>query len=254
MVSATLVLGSFMTVLEGLSYLVVAALFGQRRVGAESRVSAALFQSWWNLIGANKIIAALAGLGAVYGVIDAPFYIAIIYFNVVILCLSLWCLLSYLTYLVTGRRSSMYLVSAFYLAYYLLLTYHIAAGAPTGVEQGPWRTSLVSRNVAPPLRQLVVFAGLVLPQTIAAFAYFGLVFRVHDGLARWRLLWVSASILCWTVSIFLVSYPGFDHSAVMQVGSRMIGVGSAFLGLLAYRPPLSLQRQHATDPGATQPQ
>lgn len=229
-----MLLGSAMTIMEGLGYIVVAYAFGHRSLDGAARLAAILFQAWWYLIGANKILAAAVGLGAVYGALSASFYVAVTYFNVVVLCASLWCLLSFLGYLLTGRRAVFYWVGALYLVYYVLLTYHITAGVPVAVGEGQWRTYLVSQNPAPAWRTALVGAGLVVPQVIGAIAYATLVVRFRDLVTRARILLVSLSIIGWTVGIYLVTNPGFSSNAALQVMSRVVGVGSASLGLLAY--------------------
>lgn len=235
--SATFLAGSLLTVLEGAAYLLVAGLLGRRRVAGDLAVPARMFQAWWELIGVNKIASALAGLGAAAGWVSDPVYVAMIYLNVVILCISLWSLLSYFTYLRNGPPAIRTWIIILYSAYYLLLTYHITAGGPIGAEIGPWRASLANQGGAPPLRQLAVLTLLVLPETIAAVSYLLLVFRVRDRTARFRIALVSIGILAWTATILLVALPAFESSPGVQVASKLIGIAGALLCVLAYLPP-----------------
>lgn len=241
--SVTFLLGSLLRILEGLAYLMVASLLSRRHVAGDLAVPARMFQAWWTLIGANKIASALAGLGAAAGWVQDPLYVAVIYLNVVVLCLSLWCLLSYFAYLRSGPPAVRAWITLLYVGYYLLLTYHIAASHPLGAEIGAWRANLVSAGEAPPLRQLLILAFLVLPQTIAAFSYLLLVRRVRDRTARFRISLVSVGILAWTGSLLLAALPMVESSVSLQVTSRFLGIGGALLGLVAYQPPGWLRRR-----------
>jgi len=214
----------------------------RRSVAADGRLAALLFQWWWFLIGANKIAAASAGLAAGLGLAGAAAYIAVIYLNVIVLCVSLGCLLSYFAYLVSGRTRPIRFVVAFYVAYYLLLTYRIAAAQPYDVGFGPWRSFLVNRVGLPAVTGLPVLVGLVLPQTIMAFVFLWLAFRVGNA--------HTASGWSWSAS---ASSPGPRASCSCrcrasmsmgpgQVASRLIGLTSASLGLLAYATPRWLRR------------
>lgn len=237
-VTMTFLLGSLLTVLEGSAYLAVGGLLGRRRVAGELETPARMFRAWWILIGSNKLASAGAGLGVAAGYFNDRMYVAVIYLNVVVLCLSLWCLISYFAYLRLGPPAIRYWIVALYVAYYFLLTYHITAGQPTGAEVGAWRANLSSGGPpAPPLRQLLILALLALPELVAALSYLFLLRHVSDRTARYRILLVSFGVVAWTASILLVALPFSESSAPIQVTSRLVGIAGALLALLAYLPP-----------------
>lgn len=239
----TFYLGSTLTLLEGLSYVTVGLLLARRPVPSDLAVPARMFQAWWLLIGANKLLSALAGLGAAERLVSDQVYVAIIYLNVIVLCLSLWSLLSHLAYVRRGPPAIRAWIVGLYVAYYFLLTYHITAGDPQGAAVAEWRTTLVSNNPSVPLRQLLTLLFLVLPQLVGAIMYFALLFRVADRSSRFRILLVSLSIVAWTASILMVAMPGFDESPGLQVSSRFVGILAALMGLIAYFPPHWLRRR-----------
>lgn len=237
MVAPTLLAGTLLTILEGATYVAVGLLVLERPVTGPARGTWQLFTAWWLAIGANKLIAAAAGLAVAAGVLGTSVYIAVVYLNLAILCVSLACLGAYLTILFTGRTTPVRYVVALYFAYLVLLTYNVTAARPVGVGLGEWRTFLVNEGQSPTPVRLLVLALLFVPQTVGAILYLGLYPRLPDRAQRYRVVLVGGAILAWTAGITLVALPGFSDNAWMQVGSRVVGATAAIVTLLAYRPP-----------------
>jgi hypothetical protein len=225
MSETTLAVGHLLTLLEGIGYLAVAELLRRRRVAPQWQLPAALFRLWWVLLGA----------------VGNEAYFAALYLNFVILAASLACLLSYFSFLLSGKARYYLAIALFYFGYYVLLTYQVAASNPTGVLAGEWRTFHVG-TPSPPWRRLLVLAGLALPQLIAAIAYLTLAFRITERPVRFRITMVAFSVIAWTTGVLLIAVPGFGSSPALQVASRGVGLLGAFLAILAYRPPRSIQR------------
>lgn len=236
MPSASFLLGSAMTALEGLAYLTVGWLLMARTAAPENAASLRLFRVWWFSIGTNKLVAVIAGLGGAYGVIGAPAYLAALHVNFPILALSLGSLMGYLLFLLRGRTFGV-AVGVAYALYYLVLEYNFVAASPTGFAVGAWRTYHVSAGASPPLTGALVLAGLVLPQVVASVALMLHVPRAADRDVRYRLVLVASSILLWTASVLFVAWPTFDTSPGLQVASRVVGLVGASSALSAYRPP-----------------
>lgn len=237
MPSATLVAGGLMTLVEGVGYLVVAGLLAARPVASEMRLGSSLFQGWWVGIGVNKVLAALAGLGATFGLIDGAVYVSVLYFNLVLLAASFWCLLSYFSFLYTGRTTAFFALGLLCTAYLVFLTYNLAATRPLGYALGEWRTYHTFEVAAPVWRSLVLLGTLVALPLAPALAHLRLLSRLTDRARRYRVVLVTGGILLWTTSVFFVAFPGFDASPTRQVLSRLVGALGALLALWAYRPP-----------------
>lgn len=239
-----------MTLAEGLTYLAVAALLAARPVGEDVRLGARLFQGWWAGIGVNKVLAGLVGLGATFGLVDGPIYIAVLYLNLLLLALSFWCLLAYFSFLYTGRTKAFLPIALVCFGYFALLMYNLTATSPTGFGLGTWRTYHTFENPAPVWRSLVLLVLIVVLPMAPALAHLRLLPRLHDRAQRYRVLLVSGGIVLWTVSVFFVAFPGFDSSAALQVLSRTVGATGALFALWAYYPPEWVQRRLGNGQGA----
>jgi hypothetical protein len=233
--SPTLVAGSLMTIAEGIGYLSVGFFLRRRDVSESARVALFLFALWWYTIGLNKALAGTIGLGAALGAVPLELYVAVLHLNIAILCISLASLLYYFVYLFWGWRQAILPISAFYVAFYVLLMYNLVRAAPSAIELGQWRTDYVASNTTPPWMGLLIVLMLVLPQAFGALSHFVLYFRTKDPVQRHRIALVSWSIVAWTVSIALIVTPRFNTNAILQLLSRLIGVAAAVAGLMAYR-------------------
>jgi len=228
-----------MTVVEGLAYVLVGSRLRRREVSAGARLALTLFSLWWYSIGINKIIAGVVGVGVAFDQVSLALYVAVLHLNLAILCVSLASLLFYFAFLFTGRRHAIVPVAAFYLGFYILLTYNLLSHAPDAILKLKWRIDHHASSEAHPVVGLLILACLVLPQLVGAITHFVLYFRTTDPAQRHRIVWVSWSIIAWTVSITLITTRIFDESALVQLFSRLVGVAAAFAGLWAYRvaPP-----------------
>jgi hypothetical protein len=139
-------------------------------------------------------------------------------------------------------------LAIFYIAYYLLLIYYIQARIPVDVTVGRWNAGLVfERQAGGPLFYIALLL-LVFPQIIGSLAYFTLYFQVKNPTQKYRILLVSWSIIIWFMSAFLASITGIGQQDWWQVISRLIGLGAAFIILIAYQPPFSIQRRFGVTP------
>ena len=241
----TLVAGGLMTLLEGAGYLVVAALLAARSVSPDLRLGSRLFQGWWAGIGANKVLAGLVGLGATFGLVDGPAYVAVLHLNLVLLVASLWCLTAYFAFLYTGTTRGFGALAATCALYLLFPIYNLTAAGPTGFGLGRWRTYHTVETPSPAWRSLVLLATMVVLAAGPAIAHLRLLLRLEDPAQRYRVALVSFGIVLWTVSVVFVAFPNFDTSALRQVASRAFGLVGALLALWAYRPPAWVARRLA---------
>lgn len=235
MASATLVLGSLMTVAEGIGYVAVGYLLRRRTVSHDARLALILFSLWWYSIGLNKALAGTVGLGAAFGLVPLELYIAILHLNIAILCVSLASLLYYFLYLFWGRKNILAPIAIFYACFYVLLSYNLILAGPREIILRNWRTDYDPTGPSPPGLGLAIAVLLILPQAFGALSHFTLYFRTGDPEQRHRIALVSWSVVAWTVSIALIVTPTFDESALLQFLSRVIGLAGAVAGLMAYR-------------------
>lgn len=249
MLSGTFVAGTALTSVEALIYIAVGLLL--LGSGRSPRSAAwALFVSWWVLIGCNKLLSAIAGLGAAQGWLSADAFIAIIYVNLAVLAVSLACLMSYLLYLFTGTMRSAAWVALGYLAFYLVLVYNVSAGQPNGVAIGSWKATHTGASQAPDAVRLLVLVLLFVPQVVGAALYASLRGKLTASLARYRVTLVPVAIVAWSLSILLIALPAFVESPAMQVGSRLVGATAGLVTLMAYRPPAWVRARLEAEDGS----
>jgi len=169
---------------------------------------------------------------------------AITYVNIGVICIALWGLLYYLIYLYSGRVGTWKPIAAFYVAYFVFLTWAIIRADAQSVETGPWQATI---QYAHPIAEQPYFAAviafLIFPQLIAAAAYFLLAFRVDDAMARYRIVLVSMSIFVWFGLAFIGSAVGWTGLPAWLVTSRLIGLSAALTVFFAYKPPRFIERR-----------
>jgi hypothetical protein len=211
---------------------------------SEARVAWNLFVTWWIALAATTLISGVLNLLGAFNLASLSVFITMTYINVLIICVALWSLLYYLTYLFTGNNRSLVPISVFCAVNYALLVYYITASMPTGVTVGRWSTSIeYSNRITGPFLILVLMLILV-PQMIGALAYFTLFFRVKDATQKFRILLVSMSIFVWFGSSLVASLTGVSDFDWWQIASRAIRLGSTLTILMAYFPPLWIKQRY----------
>lgn len=243
MTSGTLVLGSLMTMAEGLAYALVAYRLTARVPLPAGREAIQFYTLFWYTIGINKFLAGAASFAAAYGAVQLDHYVALTFVNVLIFSVSLWALLYYLLYVRLGHARFLFPLTALYVGYYVLLTSNLVALHPASIQLGEWRTALRYEESTPPWVGLLVLGVMVLPQTVATLAYVALYRRAQTRAIRYRIPLVAWSILAWSASVFLVALPGFADNGWMQLTSRLVGLSAAAAALLAYAPPAGVRRR-----------
>jgi hypothetical protein len=238
--------------ISGVFALVVAGIYGyvgwrlQQRVvlSMDGRLAWRLLTVWWYGLAGTTLVTGIMSLLGALALTSLPVFVVLTHINLLLICVALWGLLYYLLYLFTGSRRSLLPLTVFYIAYYGLLVYYITVSTPTSVQAGRWSTSIIYR--APLTGPLVFFVLilLVFPQIIGALAYFTLYFRVKGVTQKYRILLVSWSVIIWFGSAFAASAAGLAKYDWWQIASRLLGLGAAFVILMAYLPPAWLKRRY----------
>jgi hypothetical protein len=210
----------------------------QRRTASPGvRLAGAAFTTWWYAISAVTIIGAVHTAVAAYGRATLESALLETHLALLLLCVALWGLLYYLLYLYTGWQKLWAVLAVGYVLYYAMLLYFVIASRPIGVKVDRWQVQLEYEQMltGPFFGALIVL--LLVPQILAAIAYFLLYFQTSDPSARYRIAVVSFSIILW-FGLPLVGIPlHVSEEDWWQVVSRVIGVGATLAILAAYRPP-----------------
>ena len=222
----------------------VAARLRQRTISNPgARLAWQLFGLWWYCVAATTLVDGILHLLGAFNIVSLPFFVALTYVNILLICIALWGLLYYLVYLFTGSQRFLIPLTIFYILYYVLLVYYITAGDPARVEITRWTTQLVyAHPLTGPFFSLALVL-LVFPQILASLAYFTLFFRVREATQRYRILLVSWCIILWFGSAFVASAAGLSQEDWWQILSRLIGLGAAMGILCAYFPPEIIRRR-----------
>ena len=249
MIEPTLLFGATLSLVSAGIYFYVGRVLSRRRPAShEAGIAWSLFVVWWYALAAATISGALVSLLGAVGAGSVPLFVTFNYANFLAICTALYGLMFYLIYLFTGNYRVLWPLAIFYIAYYLLLIYYIQARIPVDVTVGRWNAGLVfERQAGGPLFYIALLL-LVFPQIIGSLAYFTLYFRVKNSTQKYRILLVSWSIIIWFMSAFLASITGIGQQDWWQVISRLIGLGAAFIILIAYQPPFSIQRRFGVTP------
>lgn len=228
---ATLVLSAAAaSVASGLFLAAGMALLKRRHDSPESQQAVGLFAVWWiglavyALGGANQDLLAAVGL--------APFglFLALRYMQMFAMCIGLWGLMYYIAYVLTGRKSFLAPLAAFYAAYYAVLLFLVTRGLPHDVAVEPWRTSLVFSH--PVLGAMGVALLLVIPPLVGAVSYLLVLREAPSAAHRARIVIIAASTVVWCASIVLR-----DGGLVAAVVPAALGLFSAMSISWAYATP-----------------
>lgn len=218
----------------------------ERDVSPDARLAARMFAVWWMSIGIGIGVIALRDLAVALtappGPVVTSLAIAARYVYLLALCVAVWALLYYLVYLFSGRKGTLWPLAAVYGSIFAAIAYFTTILEPAGVRVESWvvhveyaRAQELARTGAA-ARRMFVFA-LLLPQILAALAYFSLIFRVRTRAQKFRVAVVSWSLVIWLGSSLLAVTTSLGAEAWWEAGSRLIGLAAAAAVLSAYRTP-----------------
>jgi hypothetical protein len=214
----------------------------RRSVSPTSQLANYQFATFWLGLALAAALSAIEDLIAVATVPPLALVVTAGYLEILLLCVILWSLVGYLLFLFTSRQFLVAL-SLFYAALYVALVYLITASQPTGVTVTNGSVAVTyATSFSLPL-VLVLVVGLLVPELVAAVLYFTLVFRTKDRTVRYRITLVSWSL----IAIFGLSFVNLGAAVggglAGQVLSQSVAVFAAIVILLAYYPPVALQRR-----------
>jgi len=211
---------------------------------SQGRIAWQLFIVWWYGVAVTTLIGGLLNLFGAFGLTILPLFVTATYINLLVICLAIWGLLYYLIYLFTGNSQLLVPLTIFYIIYYIFLVYYTTARVPESVNVDRWRTTLAYHTALRGPFFVMLILLLLLPQVIGGVAYFTLYFRVTEVTQKYRVLFVSWSIIIWFLSPFIAIAGGLADQDWWQLVSRLIGIAAALAILMAYLPPRWLKRRY----------
>jgi hypothetical protein len=244
MVATTLLWSGVFALVTGLVYGLVGRKVGRPDLSPEERRAVAMFKLWWySLAGVTLVSAAFLMLGA-FGSIDLALFMALLFAELVVICLALWGLAYYLAFLFTGKTRYFVPLGVFYGVLCLWLFYLVVAADPVGVTVTRWQVMLdyANQEVLAGFNLLFVVL-LVGPQLVGAIAYFTLLFRTDNPHAKYRIAMVSVSLMVWLGSGIVAGALGIGEDESWMLASRFISLAAALAIFLAYQPPAWVSRR-----------
>ncbi|MHB8606422.1 MAG: hypothetical protein ACYDCK_14340 [Thermoplasmatota archaeon] len=246
-----LVIAGVVALVVALAYGLVALRFGRRKLVERSSERALIaFAVWWGALALNIALGGLTYVAAGAGYTSVGVETTWAVFERLLLAVSLFGLLYYMAYVLTGREFTRTL-GVFYGAYFVFLLYSMLAGTPDGVAVYTWRTDLHYATPAPPAMTAVNGVWLLLPPIAAAVGLFSLAFRVSDRTARYRSIVVSVSVVLWWVVAVVAGQRAALSDDAFQVFNRFFGLAAALAVFAAYYPPTWVQRTLHVHPYST---
>ena len=201
----------------------------RQRVGADAREVMMLFSVWWLGLALYAVGGASQDLLAGVGLATFPLFIALRYLQIIAICIGLWGLMCYVSFILTGKRSLVAPLAAFYSVYYAAVLFLVTRGIPAGIEADAWHTALV---FATPV--LSAFAGallLVIPPLVAACTYFALFLHARSPSQRLRVALVTLSTFAWSAGLLMREFRW------ASMGPAALGIVAGWSVTLAYQPP-----------------
>lgn len=243
---ATLVMGSVFSLGSAGIYAYVGSQIAGRTVSSAARLASAMFAIWWYGLAGVSFISGVLNLCAAAGLRDLNLWLTFGMFNLLLLCAALGGLLYYLVFLYTGSRRALAPLAAFYALLYVALMYLVNLATPTHIEIGRWRAEVKYVEEFNQAYAILFVILLLVPQMLAALAYFSLFFQTTDLTQRYRIALVSGAIVLWFGVSLAVGFVGgreFSESDIWQVLSRVLSLLAPFMILVAYKPPKAWKRR-----------
>ena len=248
MVDALILTQTVLTALTAIVYLYVGYHLARRRVEGPNRLAAALFATWWIILGGLQIMTLVGRLLSDSGVRDLAVHLTLAEIELLALCIALWALLYYLVFVLTGTRRAMMPLAIFYGAFYVWILYLILSLHPMGVKDAP--TGGVQLDFAEEAPGYATFAFIVLllgPVLVGAIGYFRLYFRVQGTTQRYRIGMIAVTLIAWFGSAAIASASGVSNAAWWRPASTFLGLLAALAIYFAYRPPAFLRRRYGLE-------
>lgn len=221
-------------------YLYLGWRLSRRKVSPQTRLPAVQFSLFWVCLAAASAITGFESLVAAFQAPSLAVVLTLLYLEVLILCLLLWALIGYLTFLYTGRQYILSLAALYGLLYVLLLYFVTASGPDTvTVTLGVVGLGYQTQVGGPILGVLLLI--LVVPEFLCSILYFSLFFRTRDPTVRYRVLLVSWSLLGWFTLSFVNLGARLGGGLMAEALSNSLGLVTAAVIILAYYPTHGLR-------------
>lgn len=238
-------------------YIWVARIVLVKDVEGEAKRANVMFAVWWLALALLYFVAPLLSLPPQFGYRDLALAVTVLNIVFLLIVVAIWGLVYYLAYLYTGDKRWFWPLAVFYFLLGCGLLYFLTWLDPSGFKDDGSLAFTKQSTGAPAISPVISIAfglAFIIPVLIAAVAYGTLFFRVHEPGPRYRIGMVSGAFILqfgWsaisTILQLSVKYP--DSLGLALLGNAL-GIASAVIILLAFRPPRGIrERLAATSSG-----
>lgn len=256
MFSATLLAAALVACLSAAAYGIVAWQLRKRAPqDPNDRWALQHFVIWWAATAANIFVAGLLYLAAAFDRINLAMQLADSVLQRVLLAVSLWGLLTYLLYLVTGKRYAR-LTGLLYSVHAAFMVTVIFRSQPNGVIVAAWRTDLSYVTEAPGWFDMVNLFLVVLAPVVVSVAFLVIAIRlpkVGHAEQRLRSIVVATALIFWWIVAVTAGQRELLDLEWLQLVNRALGLSAAVAIVVVYNPPAWLRRKWSVDTDGDSP-
>jgi hypothetical protein len=219
-------------------YLYVGKRLFERVVSTSARLASIQLALFWGGLGVTILLDAFEVAFALGNSFTLPLALTFVIVSDLVAVVALWGLVSFLTYVYTGRY---HLVEwgAIYIAFFVLAIYYTLAQDPSGVAFAMGTPTLVYSVPAINWLSAVIVLILIGPELVGAILYLSLLRRTKVQEQRSRIWLVGGGILLWmALDIFV---PGTTGAEILV--RTVLEVIPGLMTLIAFYPPSWAQRR-----------
>lgn len=248
----TLLLTGTFALAIALVYLRIGAIVARRPLDPHDAAPWRAFAGWWFGVGANVGLTGVFTIVAAVGVTALPWFLVQAHVERLLLAVSLWCLLAYLTFIHRGDRRLWGPLVVYAIALWALTTYLLVLRAPDHVLIHAWaRPRVDGSGTRPPLLGITALFLVVAPPVLFAALNLRLRRLIPDRARRRRITTLSAGIVVW----ILVATVAYELATVawLQIVNRAVGLLAALAMFHAYRELRPERRSRSAAPPEAAP-
>lgn len=219
-------------------YYGMARAVSQRKVSGNAEWALMGFAAWWAAVALNSGLSAVGKVTQMTIGWSPEAYFGFIAITFLIIVYGLMGLQYYLTFLVSGWKSSWKPIMAYYLLFLGYTVYLVALSDPTNVyldhETGNLAADYMVDLEGTP--EVAIFSlGLIVPVLIGSALYASFFFRVEDRSQKFRIAMVSIGFFVW-FGVGLAGSIGAQTGLLWAMFSKLIALIAIWMNYQAFRP------------------
>lgn len=227
----------------GFLFIVIGLANNHKNLTGDEFLASFSLSMWWYTIGAALIMIGFVGLLDILWRPDFALHLTQQVFLLGLVCVGLFCISYYFGYLFLGANRLWVPVALFYGLSAMTLLYLNHYQQPIGLDVETGETNIIYANDLPEFGVVVRMAALLfVPPLLGMVAFISLYKRVPTPMQRWRILFLSATLLFMFASPFATRIIPIDIGLWAIVFTRVLVLAATLGLLLTYYPPKAIQK------------